>query len=310
MATITATEFPGRVIRRGERDPAVVRAIQSALDLAGYGPFRDGVFDDLMEAAVRRFQAQHVDASGHALRIDGEVGRFTWGALLAQPVPTPSSAPSTLMLQSLAIAGSQVGQMEVPPLSNRGPQVDEYLRSVGIDPERSNSDGRNWCMAFVYWSFKTAALSLGGDTPLPKSAGCLDHWNLAARVQGARRIARAEAYADASLVKPGLVFILDLGQGHGHTGIVERAMAGGRLVTIEGNTNNDGSRTGVGVFRLDRRKLSDKVLKGFIDYSAAGLVAPAPSASGVRATATRPSNPPASRARPRAARARSVRSRT
>jgi hypothetical protein len=299
MATITAAKFPGRVIRRGERDQAVVRTIQAALDAAGYGPFRGGVFDDLMQAAVRRFQAQHVDASGHALVIDGEVGRFTWGALLAQPIPTPSSAPSALMLQSLAVAGSQVGQMEVPPLSNRGPQVDEYLRSVGIDPERSSTDGRNWCMAFVYWSFKTAARSLGSETPLPKSAGCLDHWNRAARVQGARRIARAEAYADASLVKPGLVFILDLGEGHGHTGIVERAMAGGRLVTIEGNTNNDGSRTGVGVFRLDRRKLSDKVLKGFVDYSGASTTAAAP-----------PSSPRSSRARRPAVRARSARSRT
>jgi hypothetical protein len=173
------------------------------------------------------------------------------------------------MLQTLAIAASQVGQMEVPPLSNRGPQVDEYLRAVGIDPEHSSSDGRNWCMAFVYWSFRTASRTLGGPCPLPRSAGCLDHWNRAARVPGARRIARAAAYADASLVKPGLVFILDLGAGHGHTGIVERAMEGGRLVTIEGNTNDDGSRTGVGVFRLQRRKLSDRSLKGFVDYSAA-----------------------------------------
>jgi hypothetical protein len=124
-------------------------------------------------------------------------------------------------------------------------------------------------MAFVYWSFQTASRSLGDANPLPKSAGCLDHWNRAARVAGARRIPRAEAYADAALIKPGLVFILDLGAGHGHTGIVERAMEGGRLVTIEGNTNNDGSRTGVGVFRLQRRKLSDKSLKGFVDYSAA-----------------------------------------
>jgi len=261
--------FPGRVIRRGERDAGVVRTLQAALAQAGYGPFHEGVFDAAMAAAVRRFQAQHVDVSGHALLIDGEVGSFTWAALFPQPLPTPASAPSTLMLQTLAIAGSQVGQMELPPLSNRGPQVDEYLRAVGIDPEHSSADGRNWCMAFVYWAFETASRTLGDACPLPKSAGCLDHWNRATRVPGARRIARAAAYADASLVKPGLVFILDLGAGHGHAGIVERAMAGGRLVTIEGNTNIDGSRTGVGVFRLQRRKLADRSLKGFVDYSAA-----------------------------------------
>jgi len=39
------------------------------------------------------------------------------------------------------------------------------------------------------------------------------------------------------------------------------------MLTIEGNTNTDGSRTGVGVFRLERRKLSDAKLKGFVDYT-------------------------------------------
>ena len=110
-----STTFPGRVIRRGERDAGVVRTLQSALERSGYGPFSDGVFDAAMAAAVRRFQAQHADVSGRALLIDGEVGSFTWAALLPQPIPTPSSAPSTLMLQTLAIAASQVGQMEVPP---------------------------------------------------------------------------------------------------------------------------------------------------------------------------------------------------
>ena len=266
---MTTAVFPGQVLRRGARDTPALRAVQAALEQAGYGPLAAGVFDAAMAAAVRRFQAQHVDVAGHALVVDGEVGWFTWSALFPQPVPTPSSAPSALMLQSLAIAASQVGQREQPPLSNRGPQVDQYLRAVGIDPEHSSTDGRNWCMAFVYWAYQTAARSLDGANPLPRSAGCLDHWNRAARIAGARRIARADAYADPSLLKPGLVFILDLGQGHGHTGLVERPMEGGRLVTIEGNTNNDGSRTGVGVFRLERRKLSDAVLKGFVDYSGA-----------------------------------------
>jgi hypothetical protein len=38
---------------------------------------------------------------------------------------------------------------------------------------------------------------------------------------------------------------------------------------IEGNTDATGSGNGIGVFRLTRRKLNDKFLRGFVDYSAA-----------------------------------------
>ena len=44
-------------------------------------------------------------------------------------------------------------------------------------------------------------------------------------------------------------------------------VANGRLVTVEGNTNDNGSREGIGVFRRDSRKIST-INKGFIDYSA------------------------------------------
>ena len=97
----------------------------------------------------------------------------------------------------------------------------------------------------------------------------LDHWARAGRLPNVTRIKAADAYADRSLIKPGLVFILDFGGGHGHTGIVERVLDGGRLVSAEGNTNTDGSSNGVGVFRLERRKLNDADLKGFVDYTGA-----------------------------------------
>ena len=146
--------------------------------------------------------------------------------------------------------------------------VDEYLRSTGIDPTKGTPDQRAWCMAFVYFSFHAATQNLGVPNPLPRTAGCLDHWNLAKNIAGAVRVTAKAAYADPSVIKPGLIFILDFGAGLGHTGIVESLQTGGSLVTIEGNTNADGSRTGVGVFHLNRRKLSDATLKGFVDYTA------------------------------------------
>jgi hypothetical protein len=260
-------EFPNRLIVEGEPDTALVRAIQQALADLGYGPFTDGRFDAPMTAVVKQFQAQHADLDGHPLAPDGKIGRLTWGALFGASPVVPSSAPSTLMLHALAVAGTQVGQMEEPPGSNRGPMVDHYLQAAGIDPVHSTNDGRAWCMAFVYWTFQTGATSLGVANPLPRTAGCLDHWNRAAQIPGARRITAAQALDDPGLIKPGLIFILDFGHGLGHCGFVERLAPGGRLATVEGNSNTDGSRNGVGVFRLLRRGLADPTLKGFVDYT-------------------------------------------
>ena len=44
-------------------------------------------------------------------------------------------------------------------------------------------------------------------------------------------------------------------------------VANGRLKTVEGNTNDNGSRNGIGVFQREGRKILD-INRGFIDYSA------------------------------------------
>ena len=62
-----------------------------------------------------------------------------------------------------------------------------------------------------------------------------------------------------------MIFVLDTGGGSGHTGLVE-AIEGGRLITLEGNTNDGGSREGVGVFRRNGRKIVN-INRGFIDYA-------------------------------------------
>lgn len=261
------TDFGGKIIKRGETDLGVVSLVQKRLTKRGYGPFAATVFDDTMAAVVKLYQSQNVDAIGRPLVIDGEIGIYTWGSLFPESLPQAHTAPSALMLEAVKVAISQDGVREHPLGENRGPEVDEYLRSVGIDPNKGDANDRFWCMAFVYWCFQSAATSLNVLNPLPPTAGCLKHWNGAGKIRGAGRIKRDQAYADAALIKPGQIFILDVGGGLGHTGIVEKNHGGGIFSTIEGNTKTNNETNGIGVFRNIRRKLTEKSLVGFVDYT-------------------------------------------
>lgn len=151
---------------------------------------------------------------------------------------------SDLSNQALQIAQTQVGKEEIPKGSNWGPVVSEYLRSVGINFPAS------WCMAFVYWCYDKAAHNLGIENPLKKTGGVLAQWN---------------AMPNNKINFPpkvGDIFIMDLGHGLGHTGIVEAVNEDGTLTTIEGNTNDTGSREGFEVAKKIRR--NDKPIIGYI----------------------------------------------
>jgi hypothetical protein len=261
---VRAVRFPGRVVQPGDADADVVRAIQRRLNETGCGPVaEDGVFAAQTTAAVKLFQARFPDVDGQPLRIDGLVGAVTWAALFGRgSVPTVDTAADPLLAAALAVAALEVGTMEEPPGSNRGPEVDAYLRSVGLDPTQGSFP---WCAAFVHFCFAKAAKQLGRKNPLARTAGVLDHWERAQRT--ATTITAAKAHLHEELVQPGHIFIIDTGNpgGDGHTGIVAE-IAAGKLVTIEGNTNDGGSREGVGVFRRESRRVRD-VNVGFIDYA-------------------------------------------
>lgn len=143
---------------------------------------------------------------------------------------------STIADLSLQIAATQVGVQEVPKGSNGGPEVNQYLKSVGLGP------GYAWCMAFVYWTVNKAVLQLNLPHPLIKTAGVMTQWDQT----HARKLANR-----ASGVKPGDIFIMKFPHGTGHTGFVE-SIDNGMIHTIEGNTNEDGSREGYEVARRSR----------------------------------------------------------
>jgi len=140
-------------------------------------------------------------------------------------------------MSHIQVAISQIGVEEIPKGSNWGQEVKKYLNSVGIDFPAS------WCMAFVYWCVQQT-----GINPLIKTGGVLRQWN---EIDPARKFKVPQA---------GDIFIMDFGKGLGHTGFVEEVQ-GNLIKTIEGNTNDTGSREG---FEVCRRVREIKKCKGFI----------------------------------------------
>lgn len=262
--------YPGRLIVLDSKDKASTRLIQQRLrDLGFTQPGKkgeeplsvDGDFGQNTLAAVQLFQARHTDAHGAPLEIDGKVGADTWGALFGAktvPVVDAPAPKSELLVEVLDVASKEVGVREVG--NNAGPRVEQYQKSVGI------SRGDAWCVAFVYWCFQTAAANKGVTNPMQKNCrtgGVLDLWNRA-RVADIPTISTEQALDNPARVKPGMVFIISTGGGKGHTGLVSRVV-GNRLETIEGNTNDGGSREGIGVFRRTSRTIAS-INRGFINF--------------------------------------------
>jgi cell wall-associated NlpC family hydrolase len=255
ISNICCMLYPNRIIRKGESDAAIIIAIQKQLVANGIGSFQFiGKYGPKTFAAVKLFQSTHTDQLGNPLIIDGEVGALTWAALFGKSTVPTITAFGDLAVEVLKVARSQVGIMEVPAGSNSGREVNEYLQSVNCGP------GNFWCAAFIYWCFQKATVNLGRQNPLVKTAGCLDHWR---RTQGAKVLSR-QAVDNPSSISPGAVFIIDHGQGFGHTGLVAK-VEGGMIHTIEGNSNPGGGRNGLGVFNIVRK--INMINKGFIVYS-------------------------------------------
>jgi hypothetical protein len=134
--------------------------------------------------------------------------------------------------RALAQARGKVGVRELPV--NRGFWVERFLASVGLGP------GHAWCAAFVHWCLVEAGAP---KKALPKAAGRVRSW---------RDWAAANGRSGASPKRGRLAYWLNK-DGTGHIGLVAEA-SGGRVRTIEGNTNEAGAREGVAVLDKWRRE--------------------------------------------------------
>lgn len=164
-----------------------------------------------------------------------------------------------MKITPVAIALTQVGVREEGG-RNRGPQVDEYIRSVGLDPSKGGAKGYAWCCAFVYWCTREAyqrsmwenGMSGPAQLPIDRTAWV---WDL---LKNKDRICPPKA---------GAVFVMSHSTDpkqmpfKAHTGFVVD-VDGEFVNTCEGNTDGSGGREGDGVYRK-RRAIKD--LYRFLD---------------------------------------------
>jgi hypothetical protein len=139
----------------------------------------------------------------------------------------------TLAQKVIELALSQVGVREQG--RNRGKEVDDYIRSVGLDPTLG---AYPWCASFVWWLYSNAAIATGMTNPLARHASVIRLWS---------DTPVAWRTSDPSKALPGSVFCIDHGQGKGHCGVM-LAIGGPWMATVEGNTNDLGGREGDGVY--------------------------------------------------------------
>jgi hypothetical protein len=145
---------------------------------------------------------------------------------------TASDAVSTAACDAVQVA-EQLAFVREATNHNDGAWVEALLRVVGC------KKGDPWCAAFVSVCLQIAH---AGHNPLPMTASC-EELHQFGRLHG--------LLVDAP--QAGDVFLVLTPAGHAHhTGFCTGPAVDGRVPTIEGNTNVDGSRDGWGVFRRSR----------------------------------------------------------
>jgi hypothetical protein len=120
----------------------------------------------------------------------------------------------------LEVALTQLAVRETAP--NRGPQVDVYLHSVGIDPSAGSYP---WCVAFVRWCCSRVGIWL------PRTASVKRLWEMGEDLR-------------VDSPQPGDVGIHLRADGLGHCGFFMRWVDENYIETVDGNTNSEGSREG------------------------------------------------------------------
>ena len=229
-----------KTVKKGSRGPEV-KELQEWLNLHDFGTGIDGDFGPATEETLKRFQLNE------GLVADGIAGPNSWSALLlpmTRATATSLSADPHLVSYREAIVEYARQHLIEHPREiggqNRGPWVRLYCNGEDGAPWA-------WCAGFVSYIITQASNHHGVARPVVSTLSC-DKLALDAEEHG--RLMRWASRSEDSdvhpsvVVKPGDVFLVHKsGNDWTHTGIVT-AVSTTSVQTIEGNTNDDGSREG------------------------------------------------------------------
>lgn len=173
----------------------------------------------------------------------------------------------------LRVAASQIGYREGRDPNGNWNNINKFGAWYAEQINNRAFNGVAWCDEFVSWC---AAQSGNGDI-IP----------LSAYVPGRLAWARSKGLSGHYPPAPGDIGIVNepVYGGNGrvvdryiHVFIVEKYLGGGRVQTIEGNTNDNGSAQGNGVYRLIRQdsETSNRYIYIRPQYAAEATPAPAP----------------------------------
>jgi len=151
-----------------------------------------------------------------------------------------------LVERALITASSQKGVKETR--ANRGPMVDEYNKAGGA------ALGSPWCASFVSWCLIRAGVSRSDIMGKLGNPAWTYNWYKWAKKYG------------HLVVKPkrGDLFVWYNNKSGGHIGFIVEVYDDGSFRTLEGNTNDGGSREGIEVAERIRKGLPLADYKGFI----------------------------------------------
>jgi hypothetical protein len=231
----TSVLFPKEASFAGDVGPGApksrARLVQEWVSLHGPKIKIDGDYGPATSTAVRGFQASR------GLPPTGLVDRATHELLIApltaalQPITPPPGATFGSMTVAYARQHLKQHPREVGG-ANRGPWVRFYM-------DGNEGDDQLWCAGFVTLIQKQVSLTLGQPVPIARSVSCDV---LAARAKEVRCF--EAGCPDFKRITPGSLFLVQkTTTDWQHVGIVTSAEKEA-FHTIEGNTNDEGSREG------------------------------------------------------------------
>ena len=213
--------------------------VQEWLNLNGFGLAVDGDFGPITERQVIAFQ------KSASLPQSGVVNSTTLDALTKKMHTVLSPTPKAGENFAKCVARLAKLHLSVHPLEvggqNRGPWVRMYMKG-------NQGNAWPWCAGFTTFLMHQASELLGEAMPIKGSFSCD---TLAAQAKNAGLFLKESEVTPSKIANGSLFLVRRTSTDWTHVGTVAGAIDGS-FGTIEGNTNDEGSREGYEVCKRVR----------------------------------------------------------